>query len=47
MLGWKLMLYKIDIVYGKICYATKNDLAHYFVMQQSMNYNTQLINMEL
>ncbi len=40
------MFYKINIVCGKICYATKNDLPHYFVMQQGMNY-TQLINMVL
>jgi hypothetical protein len=47
MLGWKLMLCRINIVCGKICYATKNDLPHYFVLQQNMHYDTQLINMEL
>ncbi len=38
MLGWKLMLCRINIVCGKICYATKNDLPHYFVLQQNMHY---------
>jgi len=47
MLWQKLMLCRINIVCGKIWCVTKNDLLDYFVLQQSMHYNTQVKNMEL
>jgi len=41
------MLCKINVVCAKIWCAAKNDLLDYLVLQQSMHYNTQVINMEL
>jgi hypothetical protein len=47
MLWQKLMFCKTNIVCAKIWCATNNDLLDYLVLQQSMHYNTQVINMEL
>jgi hypothetical protein len=41
------MFCRTNIVYAKIWCGAKNDLLNYLVLQQSIHYNTQVINMEL